>query len=64
MKYNIFFRYNRQMIYCKHVYEYVHADTCPHCGMITREPKWHLIHVQHKIWKELNPDIEYSWWSI
>jgi len=52
------------MTYCKHVYEYVHSDICPYCGMDTHEPKWYLIHVQHKIWQELNKNVEYKWWSI
>lgn len=49
---------------CEHVYKYMHADICPKCGGPTHEPNWHLINVQHKIWRELNPDIQYSWWSI
>jgi len=50
--------------HCVHVYEYMHSAICPKCGADTHEPAWHLIQVQHRIWKELNPNYVYTWWSI
>lgn len=28
---------------CVHVYQYVNASICPHCGQDTHEPDWKLL---------------------
>ena len=42
-KYSDFPGYNRKMP-CRHVYEYVHHETCPDCGRYTHEPDLDLSH--------------------
>ncbi len=59
---------------CKHVYEYVYAKICPHCGSETHEPDYNK---EHKLFKEyyaseapkaylcpLESGTIRGWWSI
>lgn len=65
--------YNRKMP-CRHVYEYVHHETCPDCGRYTHEPDLDLSHKLFVEYYKSDKPKEYicpvdggtirGWWSI
>ena len=51
---------------CIHVYQYVGAEICPHCGKDTHEPDCKKLNKMNKEWLRKNPDAwkKVGWWSI
>lgn len=51
---------------CRHIYEYVNSESCPHCGRDTHEPDFESINKQNRQWLKDNPEAWRSvgWWSI
>ena len=71
------FGYNKYMpnpTPCIHVFEYVHRETCPHCGRYTHEPDHTLNSKLFKEFYESEEPKKYicpidggtirGWWSI
>ena len=71
------FGYNKYMpnpTPCIHVFEYVHRETCPHCGRYTHEPDRELASKLFKEYYQSDKPKEYlcpveggtirGWWSI
>ena len=52
---------------CEHVYKYIGADTCPHCGKDTHEIDWNRDREERRLHREkygLFNKAPYVWWSI
>jgi len=54
------------MTHCIHVYQYVGAEVCPHCGRDTHEPDMEKQNKINRDWLKRNPNAwrEVGWWSI
>ncbi len=54
------------MTHCIHVYQYVGAEVCPHCGRDTHEPDFKKQNKINRDWLKRNPNAwrEVGWWSI
>lgn len=49
---------------CIHIYQYVNAEICPHCGRDTHETHWEEQHMLHKDWIASGKATQQGWWSI
>lgn len=52
---------------CEHVYKYIGADTCPHCGKNTHEIDWNRDREERRLHREkygLFNQAPNVWWSI
>jgi len=58
------FCYNKNMTFCKHVYQEMEEEICPICGGYTHKLDWAYQAELHREWIASGKATLQGWWSI